>query len=306
VVVGSREGYRDHHTILDRDGTIVVPHQTGKVQALIQDGYLLDGWQRFWDREGAGLNAHLVGAVVAIRVDGIFATFITSTRAGPIGREEPTVWVEATRYTDEARRAHQSLWWGPDSRWGQWTGAIAEDWRVAIAGGVHELQIFTAAGVDQRNVLAPRIVGLDFEPRHVSSHGDRWVVLGPVPTGKGTRAVAFEQDGREVWRVDLPFEAHQPAVWGGGDRAYVAGEGIAALDGGHVEWSTPRRGPARVTAFAGGELALAVGSSLEVVGRDGTVLQAFSTDGEILTRPAIAGDGSVFVATSTSLFRGAP
>jgi hypothetical protein len=132
------------------------------------------------------------------------------------------------------------------------------------------------------------------------------VVLGPTPSGKGTRALTFDQQGREAWRLDLPFEAHQPAAWGGGERAYVAGDGIAAIEGGRVEWSMPRRGPARVTAFAEGELALAVGSSLEIVSRDGAVLQTFAADGEILTRPAIAGDGSIFVATASSLFVGAP
>lgn len=90
---------------------------------------------------------------------------------------------------------------------------------------------------------------------------------------------------------------------GGSGRIYLLGNGFAAIENGHVLWA--KRSPALMlgTAFAGGELAIVTGAELRIVGRDGVTRQSFRTDGErIATPPAIAPDGSVWVATDKALY----
>jgi hypothetical protein len=125
--------------------------------SLRSEGYLENERQRFWDRDDEGLRLETwQGWVIALRLDGAFATTITESRAGPVGREEPYVRVLATRYADGARRVPESLWSGPFAQPATWSGAVADDWRVALASSRRELWIFTAAGIDQRKVLRHR------------------------------------------------------------------------------------------------------------------------------------------------------
>ena len=58
------------------------------------------------------------------------------------------------------------------------------------------------------------------------------------------------------------------------------------------------------TAFEDGACALAVGAELRIVGKDGAILQSLRVpDDEVLsTPPAIAADGSIWVATGKGLY----
>ncbi|HYQ01119.1 MAG TPA: hypothetical protein VER96_20755 [Polyangiaceae bacterium] len=118
-----------------------------------------------------------------------------------------------------------------------------------------------------------------------------------------TRVRVLSERGADQWQAEVPFEVLEPAIDGGDGAIYLVGNGVARAEGGHITWSAPSRKRMRATAFATGELALAVGSELRIVGRDGTILQTFKTPNQepILTPPALAADGRVYVATHSAL-----
>ena len=110
-------------------------------------------------------------------------------------------------------------------------------------------------------------------------------------------------NGAEQRHVSVPFEVLQPPIDGGDGRIYLAGTGFAAVQDGHVEWSQPRGARLLATAFSGGEVAMVTGGALRVVDRSGNVRQSFSVPNETFaTPPAIAEDGSVWVASQGGLF----
>ena len=75
------------------------------------------------------------------------------------------------------------------------------------------------------------------------------------------------------------------------------------MQDGHVLWSQPRGARTLATAFEGGEVALTVGDTLRIVDRAGTVRQSFTAPGETFaTPPAIAEDGSVWIATEKGIY----
>jgi hypothetical protein len=113
----------------------------------------------------------------------------------------------------------------------------------------------------------------------------------------------LDAGGRTLWSAEVPFEARQPPIDGDG-RIYVAGEGLAAVENGKVLWGGRSDVRVRATAFEDGTLAVAVGSKLRIVNRDGTIEQELATkDGEVLTTPpAIASDGAVWVASAKHLY----
>jgi outer membrane protein assembly factor BamB len=110
-------------------------------------------------------------------------------------------------------------------------------------------------------------------------------------------------DGSLAWRTPLTFLATQPPV-DGGDRVYVIGAGIAALDlTGRVLWSSSSGERLRVQAFADGTLAVVRGRVLEIVSAEGNVRQSFMAGEELTTYPAIDADGQVWVASAKTLYR---
>ena len=128
----------------------------------------------------------------------------------------------------------------------------------------------------------------------------------------------FDQLGGAHWKTHLhlvsltgtvgaplavPFEVLQPPVDGGGGRIYLAGNGFAAVQDGKLLWSQAPTARTLVAAFAGGEVALTIGKELRIVERDGHIGQTFATAGEaITTPPAIAPDGSVWLATEKAIY----
>lgn len=117
-----------------------------------------------------------------------------------------------------------------------------------------------------------------------------------------SRLDARRPDGSLAWHASLPFLATQPAL-DGGDHVYVVGAGITALDlEGRTVWSSASPVPLRAAAFADGTLAVVRGSELQIVGADGAIRQSLRAAEELTTYPAIAADGSVWVASATSLY----
>jgi hypothetical protein len=133
--------------------------------------------------------------------------------------------------------------------------------------------------------------------------GDAGSIVQRWSQGVATsRLDARRPDGTLAWRVALPFLPTQPAL-DGGDHVYVVGAGITALDlSGRAVWSSASSVPLRAATFADGTLAVVRGSELQIVGADGAIRQSFRAAEELTTYPAIAADGSVWVASAVSLY----
>jgi hypothetical protein len=117
-----------------------------------------------------------------------------------------------------------------------------------------------------------------------------------------SRVDARRPDGSLAWSVSATFRATQPPIDGDG-RVYLVGSGIAAFDlDGRPLWSSPSSAPLRAQAFVDGTLAIVRGSEIQMVGTDGAIRQSFRTEDELTTYPAIASDGSVWVASAKMLY----
>jgi hypothetical protein len=121
-------------------------------------------------------------------------------------------------------------------------------------------------------------------------------------TFTSSRLDARRVDGSLAWRSSVPFLAMQPPVDGNG-LVYVIGAGIAAIDlEGRLLWSSPSNVPLRAQAFADGTLVVVRGREVQIVGNDATVRQSFRAAEELTSYPAIASDGSVWVASAKTLY----
>ena len=128
------------------------------------------------------------------------------------------------------------------------------------------------------------------------------LVLRRSGDATATRVDARKADGSLAWRASLPFDATPPAL-DGNDRVYLVGKGIAAVDmTGHTLWSVASAVQLRAAAFADGTLAVVRGRDVQIVGRDGAIRQSFRAAEELTTYPAIAADGTVWVASAKSLY----
>ncbi len=150
---------------------------------------------------------------------------------------------------------------------------------------------------------------------------------GRIASGQWTSGIAcYNAAGAEMWRAHVPFGASGPAVDAAGGRVIVAGRGIAAIEGGRVVWQSPTDVVAMATSFGEGSLAIAVGSELRVIGRAGNLIARLASPPEgsaqppgvpvgtnsglapnepgppFVTPPAVAADGSIWIATATRLF----
>ena len=121
-------------------------------------------------------------------------------------------------------------------------------------------------------------------------------------TLSSSRLDARRPDGTLAWRASLPFAPVQPPLDGNG-HVVVVGAGIAALDlEGHTVWSSPSTIPLRAAAFVDGTLAVVRGAELQIVGADGAIRQSLRAGEELTTYPAIAADGTVWVASARTLY----
>jgi hypothetical protein len=69
-----------------------------------------------------------------------------------------------------------------------------------------------------------------------------------------------------------------------------------------VTWSRASDSPLRVSSFEDGSLAVVAGKKLELLATDGEVVQSFEAAEPLLTPPAIAADGSLWVASADALY----
>ena len=181
-------------------------------------------------------------------------------------------------------------------------GAIGSDGRVVVALTSGRVAIYDgrrATADGGLPVLATS--ALAFAPSDVSIvEGGIAVMSGPP----GPSAVHMLDDaGKETWSAAAPFAVTAPPIDAGRGRVYLAGAGLAAAENGKIVWSmtAPR---VFATALADGSALAAVGAELRVVKRDGTIGKRLrAPDGEeLVTPPAVAADGTVWIASGKSLF----
>lgn len=100
------------------------------------------------------------------------------------------------------------------------------------------------------------------------------------------------------------FPVLQPAVELDGERVLVVGRGVACLEAGRLLWSRSADEDVYATAFCDGTVALGFGSRVAILDRDGTLLDLVRLpDGAVIVcPPAIAGDGTLVIATSLQPF----
>jgi hypothetical protein len=207
------------------------------------------------------------------------ATFSTPDEIGIFSRAETDQWEEVF----VARGA----------------AAIGTDHRVVVATLDGKVRVYAPDGDAVEMLGRPRseiTVGDALSDVSITSAGT--IVLARRGATTKVRLV----DERAVqWSVDVGFAAGQPPIDGGDARVYIAGDGLAAIERGAVLWSTPSVVPTRATAFADGTLAVCRGPGLQIIARDGSIVQQLATsDGApIVTPPAIGPDGSIWVATPT-------
>jgi len=211
-----------------------------------------------------------------------------------------------------------SLDWQAKTR-GQATGAIGYDGRTMVATKHGDLTIYASEGTGDGTapVLVSRELDRPFyavsavndgfavlESRHPPNGGSdyRWyslyVVGASVETGWETEVHQFDKLAQRKWSVTVPLAVTQPAVDGSG-RLWLAGNGLAAVAEGRVEWLRTGTTRHRATAFADGTLAVTYGDSLELLEASGRSRQVLRVTGEhpIVTPPAISRDGRLWVAT---------
>jgi hypothetical protein len=205
---------------------------------------------------------------------------------------------------------------------GEGTAAIAAGGRVVLALREGQVKVFAREGLRGKpQVLAE--VQLKAPTYLVSIVHDQAVVLEAVITEARTylpeiplhslaleghwttraTVVSLAPLGSHGAPFEIPFEVLQPPIEGT-DRFYLAGRGLAAVSPRGVEWQWPSSQIIFATAFADGTLAVSAGSELRIIAPNGTLRQTLklSGPGPITTPPAIAPDGSLYVATAEHLY----
>jgi len=238
---------------------------------------------------------------------------------------EPEIWLESRGCGSEA---------SSDLRWrtrvaGEGIAAIDTRGRTAVAAA-RMLRVYAVEGRDGRGVVSfegplrehTYRLGAGMPESSVA-----WIVLAASEQGDSVPADrplrrhwrphmtlrqrwhtivdALDSEGAPLWSQTLPFDVLQPAIWGGGERLYFVGRGIAATDEGTLSWHEPSEIPMAASAFGDGSLAVAVGSALWILDTKGKRTQTFEVPGgeRIVSQPAIGAEGSVYVATETKIYR---
>jgi hypothetical protein len=184
------------------------------------------------------------------------------------------------------------------------TAAIAGDFRTVLATEDRTLRVLAGEGDPRTGKALERLrKKMPYDVRLLSIAPPYILVVGDDEAG--ARVHCLDTDGAERWSSALPFAyGDEPPLDLGNGKVAMTGMGVATFQEGKVLWSAPSSSPVRATAFEDGTLAVASGSELRIVDRDGAIRQVLRTSqGEtISTPPAIAHDGSVWVATEKALY----
>lgn len=250
--------------------------------------------------------------------------FITAVQSLP-ARDEPEIWLESRGCGSEPS---DDLGWRTRVA-GEGIAAIDSQGRTAVAAA-RTLKVYAVEGEGRRGVVSFEGPLREHTYRlgaGMPESSAAWIVLAaseqgdPVPADRPLRphwrphmtlrqrwhtvVDALDSEGAPLWSQTLPFDVLQPAIWGGGERLYFVGRGIAATDEGALSWNKPSETPMAASAFGDGSLAVAVGAALWILNAQGKREQTFEVPGgeRIVSQPAIGAEGSVYVATATKIYR---
>jgi hypothetical protein len=183
-------------------------------------------------------------------------------------------------------------------------GALGADGRAGLALADGRFLVFDVDRAGVGPVMQPVATSrLSFVALDISAVDGGFALLSGAPGGTGVHLL--DTRGVEVWQATVPFAVDAPPIDAGGGRVYVAGSSLSALEAGKVLWTQPSS-TARVfaTSLADGSVLVALGPELRAVDRDGAVVQVLQApEGDaFVAPPAVAGDGSVWLATAKALY----
>lgn len=276
--------------------------------AVSDDHVFIYGNRIYWNGEGvAGPNLgpgySPEGSILAMRYEEPERVIAMDISPDPRARSQWGVVVEQIRVRPDYAAGHELV--ALNGYEGRGVAAISGDLRTVLATWqdrtlrilAHERNADGNARVCMQRELPYVIRLLSIVPPDI-------VVITEDPSGTSTlRCLAV--DGSERWATPMPF-AHgkEPPIDMGGGRVGIVGNGVAAIEAGHIVWSGKSSAEVQATAFEDGTLAVSTGRDLRIVGRDGMIRQVLRVEeGEtITTPPAIAHDGAVWVATAKALY----
>lgn len=214
--------------------------------------------------------------------------------------DEPELRIEARRVVEER---HATAWRARLPALG--LSAVADDGSIALLTreGLH-----LYAAVPDTKKATPTVTRPTAANTYlVSAAKPGWVVLAAVRTETGdvhTLVQAWHPDGRDAWSVTVPFALSQPPVECADGSLLAVGYGIARIRNGAVQPVRSLDVRAFATAFGDGSIALARGTTLEIMDDGhGTLQKLRVPDGEsIVTQPAIGPDGTIYVGTPTRCY----
>jgi len=253
----------------------------------------------------AGTGFSMGGSILALRYEGDRRVIATQTQPDDphAGGGGPwSVEVYQDRFTAPDRAAVETV--AINDYRGTGLAAITADFRTVLVTEDRSLHVLAFQQGDPKTRRAPELVQreLPYRTRLLSIVPPNMFLVGD-DAGGTLHCLNF--DGTERWSLRLPFASgEEPPVDAGDGRVVVTGAGLASIENGHVLWSAPGKNPVFATAFQEGTLAVATGPELRIVDRDGSVRQSLRTsEGDMITTPpAIAHDGTVWVATQKALY----
>ncbi len=216
--------------------------------------------------------------------------------------EEKLVLSTEKFYSDER---HNSMTVWSAQLPGRGVGAIAPDGRMVVAMTDRRFLVYDTK---LRGVFrAPDPLAqakLSFVPDDISIVDAGVALLGAEGSGGPRFLHVLDMQGHELWKVSAAFRVDSPPLDGGAGRVYLVGQGLAAVEDGETLWSQASSAQVYATALSDGSLLVAAGPELRVVGRDGSIKQRLAVPGghPLVAPPAVAADGSAWLATSEGLY----
>jgi hypothetical protein len=290
-----------------RERIAMIPKEERTPVTMLDDRWFVGGFEFQWSAE-RGLR--VFSGVSATRE--VFALWVGADHATAIFQKGTNRGARTPIVSGWSERLLPGL--ASELQWddafdGLGSGAIGADRRVAVAMQDGRFIVLSPDGE-----LAPpgyraarkstHLVEtkLPFAPYDVSVVPPGYALL--ARSDQSISLHVLGADGAERWSAPVSFTPTEPPIDGSDGRIYLVGNGFAAYENGKALWSSPASSAQYATAYADGTVALAAGAELRIVGRDGSIRQTFRTaQGEpITTPPAIADDGSVWVATASALY----
>jgi hypothetical protein len=324
------------HVVLDYGARYEVRKADGTLSS--KDSKAADGWVLLWaaslmvddqerDFTGArGTTALLSNIAIgdrgwALEMGDLTASYVVQQRprsyptsqpipgssaAAQVWNTEPTQLTVASVQFDAVERNTSMDRWLTQLE-GSGCGAIGDDRLVAVAMSDGRFFAYDANAQGDNNQRSKPLATarLSFVPLDISMVETGIAVTSRDETTAGHTVVhLLDRKGSEVWKASVALTAAAPPIDAAGGRVYLIGDGYAAAEAGKTLWVQKTKDRAFATALADGSALVAVGPELRSVSRDGKTLHTLRIpEGDaIVAPPAVAGGGSVWIATSKALY----